>query len=62
MFSFVFCEYEIGEWEVFSFLELQNFLCILDKEEDEQLQNLRRCYVVYRYKLEEVFCEVWKFD
>uniref|UniRef100_A0A2K5PFN0 Ras-associating domain-containing protein n=1 Tax=Cebus imitator TaxID=2715852 RepID=A0A2K5PFN0_CEBIM len=41
---------------------LQNFLRILDKEEDEQSQNLKRCYTAYRHKLEEVLSEVWKPD
>ncbi|EHB07296.1 Ras association domain-containing protein 3 [Heterocephalus glaber] len=35
--SFVLCQHEIGEWEAFSLPELENFLRILDKEEDEQL-------------------------
>ncbi|VTJ83359.1 Hypothetical predicted protein, partial [Marmota monax] len=39
--SFVLREHEIGEWEAFRLPELQNFLRILDQEEDEQLQNLR---------------------
>jgi len=58
--SFVLREHEIGEWEAFSLPELQNFLRILDKEEDEQLQSLRRRYAAYRQKLEEALSEVWK--
>ncbi|XP_034791405.1 ras association domain-containing protein 3 isoform X2 [Pan paniscus] len=60
--SFVLREHEIGEWEAFSLPELQNFLRILDKEEDEQLQNLKRRYTAYRQKLEEALREVWKPD
>ncbi|OBS80882.1 hypothetical protein A6R68_20919 [Neotoma lepida] len=48
------------EWEAFSLPELQNFLRILDKEEDEQLQSLKRRYTAYRQKLEEALGEVWK--
>uniref|UniRef100_A0A5F5PTT1 Ras association domain-containing protein 3 n=1 Tax=Equus caballus TaxID=9796 RepID=A0A5F5PTT1_HORSE len=58
--SFVLREHDIGEWEAFSLPELQNFLRILDKEEDEQLQNLRKRYAAYRNKLEEALGEVWK--
>ncbi|XP_042324380.1 ras association domain-containing protein 3 isoform X2 [Sceloporus undulatus] len=62
MLSFVLREHETGEvlWEAFSLPELQNFLRILDKEEDEQLQNLRRRYAAYRNKLEEALGGVWK--
>jgi len=50
----------LAQWEAFSLPELQNFLRILDKEEDEQLQSLRRRYAAYRQKLEEALSEVWK--
>ncbi|XP_072914906.1 ras association domain-containing protein 3 isoform X2 [Hemitrygon akajei] len=52
--SFVLREYETGEvlWEAFSLPELQNFLRILDKEEEEQFKLLKRRYVTYRAKLE----------
>ncbi|XP_075407453.1 ras association domain-containing protein 3 [Tenrec ecaudatus] len=60
--SFVLREHEIGEWEAFSLPELQNFLRILDKEEDEQLQNLKKRYTAYRQRLEEALREVWKPD
>eukprot|EP00071_Canis_lupus_P046312 XP_022279869.1 ras association domain-containing protein 3 isoform X2 [Canis lupus familiaris] len=60
--SFVLREHEIGEWEAFSLPELQNFLRILDKEEAEQLQSVRRRYAAYRHKLEEALGEVWKPD
>ncbi|XP_051032128.1 ras association domain-containing protein 3 [Phodopus roborovskii] len=58
--SFVLREHEIGEWEAFSLPELQNFLRILDKEEEEQLQTLKRRYTAYRQKLEDALGEVWK--
>lgn len=58
--SFVLREHEIGEWEAFSLPELQNFLRILDKEEDEQLHNLKRRYTAYRQKLEAALGEAWK--
>ncbi|XP_058413699.1 ras association domain-containing protein 3 isoform X1 [Diceros bicornis minor] len=58
--SFVLREHEIGEWEAFSLPELQNFLRILDKEEDEQLQSLKKRYAAYRDKLEEALSEAWK--
>uniref|UniRef100_A0A6I8PCZ7 Ras association domain family member 3 n=1 Tax=Ornithorhynchus anatinus TaxID=9258 RepID=A0A6I8PCZ7_ORNAN len=58
--SFVLREHETGEWEAFSLPELQNFLRILDKEEDEQLQGVKRRYAAYRHKLEEALSEVWK--
>ncbi|XP_026555892.1 ras association domain-containing protein 3 [Pseudonaja textilis] len=59
--SFVLREHESGEvlWEAFSLPELQNFLRILDKEEDEQLQTLKRRYAAYRKKLEEALGGVW---
>lgn len=41
------------QWDAFSIPELHNFLRILDKEEEEQLQLLTRRYVTYRQKLEE---------
>ncbi|XP_032203050.1 ras association domain-containing protein 3 isoform X3 [Mustela erminea] len=56
--SFVLREHEIGEWEAFSLPELQNFLRILDKEEDEQLQSLKRRYAAYRQQLEAALNEV----
>ncbi|XP_034258994.1 ras association domain-containing protein 3 isoform X1 [Pantherophis guttatus] len=61
MLSFVLREHESGEflWEAFSLPELQNFVRILDKEEDEQLQTLKRRYAVYRKKLEEALGGVW---
>lgn len=60
--SFVLREHETGEvlWEAFSLPELQNFLRILEKEEDEQMQILTRRYAAYREKLEEALSGVWK--
>ncbi|XP_008047460.1 ras association domain-containing protein 3 [Carlito syrichta] len=58
--SFVLREHEIGEWEAFSLPELQNFLRILDKEEDEQLRNLQRRYAAYRQGLEQALGRAWK--
>lgn len=54
--------FAFSQWEAFSLPELQNFLRILDKEEDEQLQNLKKRYAAYRQKLEEALSEVWKPD
>ncbi|CAJ0936367.1 unnamed protein product [Ranitomeya imitator] len=47
-------------WEAFTIPELQNFLRILDKEEDEQLQSLKRRYSCYKEKLEEALSGVRK--
>ncbi|KAM4676287.1 ras association domain-containing protein 3 isoform 1-T1 [Discoglossus pictus] len=60
--SFVLREHETGDvmWEAFSLPELQNFLRILDKEEDEQLQSLKRRYTSYKDKLEEALSGVRK--
>ncbi|XP_065701394.1 ras association domain-containing protein 3 isoform X1 [Patagioenas fasciata] len=62
MLSFVLREHETGEvmWEAFTIPELQNFLRILDKEENEQLQILKKRYAAYRDKLEEALGGVWK--
>ncbi|NXB51448.1 RASF3 protein, partial [Leucopsar rothschildi] len=62
MLSFVLREHETGEvmWEAFSIPELQNFLRILDKEENDQLQILKNRYTAYRGKLEEALRGVLK--
>lgn len=52
--------FAFSQWEAFSLPELQNFLRILDKEEDEQLHNLKRRYTAYRQKLEAALGEAWK--
>ncbi|KAJ8381977.1 hypothetical protein SKAU_G00027550 [Synaphobranchus kaupii] len=53
--SFVLREQQTGEvmWDAFSIPELQNFLRILNKEEDDQVQVLTKRYTNYREKLEE---------
>ncbi|KAJ8262023.1 hypothetical protein GJAV_G00161230 [Gymnothorax javanicus] len=53
--SFVLREQQTGEvmWDAFSIPELQNFLRILSKEEDDQVHVLTRRYANYREKLEE---------
>ncbi|XP_073411558.1 ras association domain-containing protein 3 isoform X3 [Dendrobates tinctorius] len=60
--SFVLREHETGDvmWEAFTIPELQNFLRILDKEEDDQLQSLRQRYSCYKEKLEEALSGVRK--
>ncbi|XP_040200004.1 ras association domain-containing protein 3 isoform X1 [Rana temporaria] len=60
--SFVLREHETGDvmWDAFSVPELQNFLRILDKEEKEQLQTLKRRYSSYKEKLEEALSGVHK--
>ncbi|XP_029103405.1 ras association domain-containing protein 5 isoform X1 [Scleropages formosus] len=53
--SFVLREQPTGEviWDAFSIPELHNFLRILDREEEEQVQLLTSRYDSYRQKLEE---------
>ncbi|XP_053318028.1 ras association domain-containing protein 3 isoform X2 [Spea bombifrons] len=60
--GFVLREHETGDvmWEAFSLPELHNFLRILDKEEEEQLQSLKRRYASYKEKLEEALSGVRK--
>ncbi|KAM8973675.1 ras association domain-containing protein 3 isoform 1-T1 [Pelodytes ibericus] len=60
--GFVLREHETGDvmWEAFSLPELQNFLRILDKEEDEQLQSIKKRYTSYKDKLEEALSGVRK--
>ncbi|XP_069485875.1 ras association domain-containing protein 3 isoform X5 [Ambystoma mexicanum] len=60
--SFVLREHETGDvtWEAFSLPELQNFLRILGKEEEEQLQVLTKRYSSYKEKLEEALNGVRK--
>ncbi|XP_038604661.1 ras association domain-containing protein 5 isoform X1 [Tachyglossus aculeatus] len=52
--SFVLKENETGEveWDAFSIPELQNFLIILDKEENEKIQQVHRKYNKFRQKLQ----------
>ncbi|KAM9327363.1 ras association domain-containing protein 3 isoform 2-T2 [Pholidichthys leucotaenia] len=58
--SFVLREQQTGEvmWDAFSIPELQNFLRILDKEEEEQRQTVVRRYEIYRQRLQEALREV----
>uniref|UniRef100_A0A6I8MYQ8 Ras association domain-containing protein 5 n=1 Tax=Ornithorhynchus anatinus TaxID=9258 RepID=A0A6I8MYQ8_ORNAN len=52
--SFVLKENETGEveWDAFSIPELQNFLIILDKEENEKIQQVHKKYSKFRQKLQ----------
>ncbi|XP_055506632.1 ras association domain-containing protein 3 [Leucoraja erinacea] len=62
--SFVLREYETGEvlWEAFSLPELQNFLRILSKEEEDQFKLLEKRYMTYRAKLEAALRSTGKPD
>ncbi|XP_037352045.1 ras association domain-containing protein 5 isoform X2 [Talpa occidentalis] len=53
--SFVLKENETGEveWDAFSIPELQNFLTILEKEEQDKIQQVQKKYDKFRQKLEE---------
>lgn len=53
--SFVLKENETGEveWDAFSIPELQNFLTILEKEEQDKIQQVQKKYDRFRQKLEE---------
>ncbi|KAG8518104.1 Ras association domain-containing protein 5 [Galemys pyrenaicus] len=53
--SFVLKENEMGEveWDAFSIPELQNFLTILEKEEQDKIQQVQKKYNKFRQKLEE---------
>ncbi|XP_055439722.1 ras association domain-containing protein 5-like [Bubalus kerabau] len=53
--SFVLKENETGEveWDAFSIPELQNFLTILEKEEQDKVQQVQKKYNKFRQKLEE---------
>ncbi|KAK5849045.1 hypothetical protein PBY51_008720 [Eleginops maclovinus] len=57
--SFVLRE-QTGEvlWDAFSIPELRNFLRILDKEEDEQMEAVIRRYGFYRQRLQEAMREL----
>uniref|UniRef100_A0A3P8X308 Ras association domain family member 3 n=1 Tax=Cynoglossus semilaevis TaxID=244447 RepID=A0A3P8X308_CYNSE len=54
--NFVLKEQPTGDWEAFSIPELQNFLRILDKEEEEQKEALIHRYQSYRRRLQEALC------
>ncbi|XP_058525089.1 ras association domain-containing protein 5 isoform X1 [Ochotona princeps] len=53
--SFVLKENETGEveWDAFSIPELQNFLTILEKEEQDKIQQVHKKYDKFRQQLEE---------
>ncbi|KAM6165704.1 ras association domain-containing protein 5 isoform 1-T1 [Erethizon dorsatum] len=57
--SFVLKENETGEveWDAFSIPELQNFLTILEKEEQDKIQQVQKKYKKFRQKLEEALRE-----
>lgn len=57
--SFVLKENETGEveWDAFSIPELQNFLTILEKEEQDKIQQVQKKYNQFRQKLEEALRE-----
>lgn len=57
--SFVLKENETGEveWDAFSIPELQNFLTILEKEEQDKIHQLQKKYNKFRQKLEEALRE-----
>ncbi|XP_066117609.1 ras association domain-containing protein 5 isoform X1 [Saccopteryx bilineata] len=57
--SFVLKENETGEveWDAFSIPELQNFLTILEKEEQDKIQQVQKKYNKFRQKLQEALRE-----
>ncbi|KAL1775498.1 ras association domain-containing protein 5 isoform X1 [Sigmodon hispidus] len=57
--SFVLKENETGEveWDAFSIPELQNFLTILEKEEQDKIHQVQKKYNKFRQKLEEALQE-----
>ncbi|KAF7657532.1 hypothetical protein LDENG_00025600 [Lucifuga dentata] len=58
--SFVLREQQTGEvmWDAFSIPELRNFLRILEKEEQEQMEAVLRRYNSYRQRLQAAMREV----
>ena len=46
-----------SQWDAFSIPELQNFLTILEKEEQDKLQQVQTKYNKFRQKLEEALRE-----
>uniref|UniRef100_A0A667ZCJ5 Ras association domain family member 3 n=1 Tax=Myripristis murdjan TaxID=586833 RepID=A0A667ZCJ5_9TELE len=55
--SFVLKEQQTGDWDAFSIPELHNFLRILEKEEQEQMEAVIRRYDNYRQRLQEALSE-----
>ncbi|KAL2103094.1 hypothetical protein ACEWY4_002262 [Coilia grayii] len=58
--SFVLRERQTGEvmWDAFSIPELQNFLRILEKEEQEHLAAITERYQAYRHRLQQALTEI----
>ncbi|KAA0707756.1 Ras association domain-containing protein 5 [Triplophysa tibetana] len=58
--TFVLKENETGEveWHAFSVPELQNFLIILEKEENERVRLVEQRYSSYRERLQQALCKV----
>lgn len=46
-----------SQWDAFSIPELQNFLTILEKEEQDKIQQVQKKYDKFRQKLEEALRE-----
>lgn len=46
-----------SQWDAFSIPELQNFLTILEKEEQDKIHQLQKKYNKFRQKLEEALRE-----
>lgn len=46
-----------AQWDAFSIPELQNFLTILEKEEQDKIQQVQKKYNKFRQKLEEALRE-----
>ena len=46
-----------SQWDAFSIPELQNFLTILEKEEQDKIQQVQKKYNKFRQKLEEALRE-----
>ncbi|XP_041091892.1 ras association domain-containing protein 5-like isoform X1 [Polyodon spathula] len=59
LLTFVLKENETSdvEWHAFSVPELQNFLTILEKEEQDRIKQVQKKYVLYRQKLEQALKE-----
>lgn len=46
-----------SQWDAFSIPELQNFLTILEKEEQDKIHQVQKKYNTFRQKLEEALRE-----
>lgn len=53
LFCFSPCLPLTSQWDAFSIPELQNFLTILEKEEQDKIQQVQKKYDKFRQKLEE---------